>query len=228
VTRILLFDLDETLYPADAGVMDYIRERMQDYVRRQLSLSPSEADALRRSYLRDYGTTLRGLQINHQVDAEEYLRYVHDIPLDRCLRANPELDAVLGLIPLQKVVFTNSSREHAERVLGALGIRHHFARIVDVRDVHYDSKPQPAAYQRICKMLSVRPQDCVIVEDSLRNLQPAKALGMATVLVGSREARAGDGVDAAIGRIEEIGIALARLGLAEQDASDGSRDGALT
>lgn len=227
MTRFLLFDLDETLYPADAGVMDYIRERMQDYVRRQLSLSPAEADALRRSYLRDYGTTLRGLQINHQVDAEEYLRYVHDIPLDRCLRANPELDAVLGLIPLQKVVFTNSSREHAERVLGALGIRRHFARIVDVRDVQYESKPQPTAYKRICEMLDVRPQDCVIVEDSLRNLQPAKALGMATILVGSREARAGDGVDVAIRRIEEIGVALARLGLAEQDARAGPRDGAL-
>ena len=224
MTRILLFDLDETLYPADAGVMDYIRERMQGYVRRKLSLSPADADALRRGYLRDYGTTLRGLQINHQVDAEEYLRYVHDIPLDRCLRANPELDTALGHIPLQKVVFTNSSREHAERVLGALGIRHHFARIVDVRDLQYESKPQLAAYQRICEMLDVRPQDCVIVEDSLRNLQPAKALGMATVLVGSREASAGDGADVAIQRIEEIEVALARLGLAEQDARVEPRD----
>jgi len=224
VTRILLFDLDETLYPADAGVMDYIRERMQDYVRRQFGLSPAEADALRRSYLRDFGTTLRGLQINHHVDAEEYLRYVHDIPLDRCLRANPELDTVLGRIRLQKIVFTNSSREHAERVLAALGIRRHFARIVDVRDMQYESKPQPGAYRRICDILGVRPQDCVIVEDSLRNLQPAKALGMTTVLVGSRVAGAGDGVDVAIRRIEEIEVALARLGLAEQDARAEPRD----
>jgi putative hydrolase of the HAD superfamily len=227
VTRILLFDLDETLYPSDAGVMDHIRVRMQDYVRRRLGLTPAEADALRRSYLRDYGTTLRGLQINHQIDAEEYLRYVHDIPLDRCLRANPELDAILGRIPLEKVVFTNSSREHAERVLGMLGIRHHFARIVDVRNMQYESKPQPAAYETICRLLGVRPQDCVIVEDSLRNLQPAKALGMATILVGSRQARAGDGVDEVIWRIEEIGAALARLGLAGPDASVEPGDEAL-
>ena len=213
MTHILLFDLDETLYAPSSGVMDCIRDRMLGYVQTHLGLSPAEADDLRRRYLRDYGTTLRGLQINHQVDAEEYLRLVHDVPLARLLRANPELDAVLSSIPLEKMVFTNSSREHAERVLALLGIRRHFSQIVDVRDLQYESKPQPAAYRRACALLGAGPQDCVIVEDSPRNLRPAKALGMTTILVREGGAVPDASVDITIGRVEEIGQALAKLHL---------------
>jgi putative hydrolase of the HAD superfamily len=209
--RTILFDLDETLYPPRAGIMGQIRDQILEYICTRLRLPAEEADALRRDYLHTYGTTMRGLQINHQIDPDEYLRYVHDIALQEYLQANRELDAVLAALPQQKVVFTNASREHAERVLGLLGVRRHFARIVDVRDMEYESKPQPAAYQRICDLLGVRPEECLIVEDNVRNLQPAKALGMTTVLVRDGHLGPGDGVDYAINRIEEIGSVLEQI-----------------
>jgi putative hydrolase of the HAD superfamily len=209
--RTILFDLDETLYPPRAGIMGQIRDQILEYICTQLRLPAEEADVLRRDYLHTYGTTMRGLQINHQIDPDEYLRYVHDIALQEYLQANRELDAVLAALPQQKVVFTNASREHAERVLGLLGVRRHFARIVDVRDMEYESKPQPAAYQRICDLLGVRPEECLIVEDNVRNLQPAKALGMTTVLVRDGHLGPGDGVDYAINRIEEIGSVLEQI-----------------
>ena len=209
--RTILFDLDETLYPPRAGIMGQIRDQILEYICSRLRLPAEEADALRRDYLHTYGTTMRGLQINHQIDPDEYLRYVHDIALQEYLQANRELDAVLAALPQQKVVFTNASREHAERVLGLLGVRRHFARIVDVRDMEYESKPQPAAYQRICDLLGVRPEECLIVEDNVRNLQPAKALGMTTVLVRDGHLGPGDGVDFAINRIEEIGSVLEQI-----------------
>jgi putative hydrolase of the HAD superfamily len=210
--RTILFDLDETLYPPHAGIMGQIRDLILEYICTRLDLSAEEADALRRHYLQAYGTTMRGLQINHQIDADDYLRFVHDIPLHQYLQANGELDAVLGTLPQEKVVFTNASREHAERVLDVLGVRRHFARIVDVRDMEYESKPQPAAYQRICDLLGIRPEECLIVEDNVRNLRPAKALGMTTVLVRDGHAGPGDGVDYAIDRIEEIGSLLEQVG----------------
>jgi putative hydrolase of the HAD superfamily len=209
--RTILFDLDETLYPPRAGIMGQIRDQILEYICTRLRLPAEEADVLRRDYLHTYGTTMRGLQINHQIDPDEYLRYVHDIALQEYLQANRELDAVLAALPQQKVVFTNASREHAERVLGLLGVRRHFARIVDVRDMEYESKPQPAAYQRICDLLGVRPEECLIVEDNVRNLQPAKALGMTTVLVRDGHLGPGDGVDFAINRIEEIGSVLEQI-----------------
>lgn len=207
----ILFDLDDTLYPRGTGIMERIRDLILSYIRTRLDLQPEEADALRKQYFQTYGTTMRGLQVCHHIDADEYLAYVHDIPLQEYLKPNPQLDAVLEAIPQQKVVFTNSSREHAQRVLDRLGIRRHFEHIVDVRDMAFESKPQPSAYRRICHMLKVQPGECIMVEDNVRNLRPAKALGMITVLVD------GDGpdesVDYAITRVEEIGHLLERISL---------------
>jgi putative hydrolase of the HAD superfamily len=209
--RTLLFDLDETLYPPRAGIMGQIRDQILKYIRTRLQLPTEEADALRQRYLQTYGTTMRGLQINHQIDPDDYLHYVHDISLQEHLQENGELDLVLASLPQEKVVFTNASREHAERVLDHLGVRRHFSRIVDIRDMEYESKPQPAAYQRICDLLGVRPEECLIVEDNVRNLQPAKALGMTTVLVRDGHPGPGDGVDYAINHIEEIGSLLQEI-----------------
>ena len=209
--RIILFDLDDTLYPPQAGVMDQIRNLMLLYLRTRLNLSAEEADALRRHYFQMYGTTMRGLQLNHRIDPDEFLHFVHDIPLHEYLRPNPQLDAVLGSLPQQKAIFTNASREHAEKVLGILGIHHHFARIIDVRDLDYESKPQPPAYRRACELLQADPGECLIVEDNRRNLRPAKRLGMITVLVWNGSHPPDGSVDYAIERIEEIGAVLHHL-----------------
>jgi putative hydrolase of the HAD superfamily len=209
--RTILFDLDETLYPRQAGIMEEIRRLMLGYLRTHFDLSLEEADNLRQDYFQKYGTTLRGLQVNHQIDPEAFLDHVHNIPLHRHLQPNPRLDAILASLPQNKVIFTNASREHAERVLAILGIRHHFDRIIDVRDLDFVSKPQPAAYERICALLEVRPEECVLVEDNPRNLSPAKAIGMATVLVHPDSQPIDDNADFVIAQIEEIGDVMAQL-----------------
>ena len=211
--RTILFDLDDTLYPCHAGVMDQIRASMLHYLQTRFDLTPEQADLLRRQYFATYGTTMRGLQINHHIDPDEFLRYVHDIPLHQFLQPNPELEAILAAIPQDKVVFTNASREHAGRVLSTLGIRQHFSRIVDVRDMNYESKPQLSAYRRICELLGLQPEECMLVEDNVRNLQPAKALGMITVLVADRQNAEADSADYVIARIEDIEQVLARIEL---------------
>jgi len=206
--RAILFDLDDTLYPPSAGVMGQIREMILAYMHTRLELSPEEADALRRRYLHEYGTTMRGLQIHHQIEPDDYLDFVHNIPLRDYIRPNPDLDRALASLPQQKVVFTNASREHALRVLEVLGVSHHFERIVDVRDVDFESKPRLAAYRRICKLLDLSPEECMLVEDNVRNLRPAKDLGMTTVLVGGAGDDPDGVVDHTIDRVEEIASLL--------------------
>jgi putative hydrolase of the HAD superfamily len=202
--RAILFDLDDTLYPRSAGVLAQVRERILLYMQSRLGMAPDEADALRRHYLHTYGTTMRGLQLHHQIDADDYLDYVHDIPLHNYLVPNPALDRALASLPQRKVVFTNASREHAERVLDSLGVRHHFERIVDVRDVDFQSKPRISAYRRACQLLNLRPEECVLVEDNVRNLQPARQLGMTTVLVSEDDQDESGVVDHTIPRVEGI------------------------
>jgi putative hydrolase of the HAD superfamily len=207
----ILFDLDDTLYPRQAGIMDQIRTLMLSYMQEKFNLSLKEADALRQRYFQTYGTTMRGLQVNQHIDPDEFLQYVHDIPLDQFLRPNPELDAVLASLPQEKIIFTNASREHAEAVLAVLGIRRHFGQIVDIRDMDYESKPHAVAYRRICQLLDVQPGQCLLVEDNVRNLVPAKDLGMTTVLVGDGSQAGNNSVDYTIRRIEDIQQVLAKV-----------------
>jgi putative hydrolase of the HAD superfamily len=209
--QAILFDLDDTLYPRQAGVMEQIRALMLQYLRSRFDLSPEEADRLRRRYFQEYGTTMRGLQVNHAIDADEFLDYVHNIRLEDHVQPNPELDTALASLPQHKIVFTNASREHAERVLEILGVSHHFDRIVDVRDVGYESKPQLAAYRRICEIIDVPPEECLLVEDNVRNLRPAKALGMTTALVTEDSTSTKRGVDYVMERIEEIGQVVRQI-----------------
>jgi putative hydrolase of the HAD superfamily len=217
--KCILFDLDETLYPSQSGLMVEIGRLMSQYMGERLGIPPTEVPTLREHYYHVYGTTMRGLQIHHGIDPEDYLAYVHNIPLEDYISPNNELDRVLARIEIEKVVFTNASTEHARRVLRILGIERHFSRVIDVRDLGYVSKPDPEAYRRVLKILGVEGNECLIVDDKVRNLTPAKELGMITVLVGNDEPTPGQNqpkdVDFVIGEVAEIGNVVRHLTLGE-------------
>jgi len=209
--RFLLCDLDNTLYPPDSGVMSAVGQRMTRYITERLNMPSDDAQQLKFRYYQQYGTTMRGLILHHGIDAEDYLAFVHDVPLGCYLQPNPGLDAMLSSLPLRKVVFTNADREHASRVLDILGVHRHFERIIDVRDFGFKSKPHPNAYRRILDILDTRPDECVMVDDSADNLAPAKALGMLTVIVGdesSPEVPPQDGADIYITDILDLADAI--------------------
>jgi putative hydrolase of the HAD superfamily len=185
--QAVLFDLDETLYPRSAGLMKAIGSRIQLYMEERLGFSREEVVKLRKEYFVKYGTSLRGLQVHNQVDSEDYLAYVHDLPLSEYLAPNLPLMAMLEALPIRKVIFTNATAEHAQSVLRVLGVERFFERIIDVRTFDYLCKPQLEAYQKAAELLKVPPPGCMLVEDNVRNLRPAKQIGMWTVMVGEHE-----------------------------------------
>ncbi len=184
--KYLIFDLDETLYPRNAGLMQAIGVRINRYLIENLHLSQDQANELRKRYYNQHGTALRGLVVERpDVDPEDYLHFVHDIPLANYIGPDPALAEMLRSIPLTKVIFTNATVEHAQNVLNILGVADQFADIIDVRRVKYVSKPNAEAYKRLLNILQVGGDECILIEDSARNLLPGKALGMATILVDS-------------------------------------------
>ncbi len=205
-----IFDLDETLYPRACGVMTEIGARIQRYMIDKLGFDEALVPGLRRDLYIRYGTALRGLQVEHSVDAEDYLAYVHAVDLARLLRQAPDLNQMLDAMPLDKVVFTNANREHAERVLAQLGIRRHFTRVVDLRDIDYRCKPDPHAYQRLLELIGQPAGVCVYVEDTPRNLRPAVGLGMVTVLVDPLDQDCG-GFDYCVPSMMQIGNVIESL-----------------
>lgn len=179
-------DLDDTVYPSDAGIWALIRARIDTYMHERLGFSPAEIPELRASLFHTYGTTLRGLQMCYQVDMLDFLSFVHDVPIDQILKPNPQLRALLLSYPQRKIIFTNSDLPHSRRVLNALQISDCFERIIDIHDIAPNCKPQIEAYQRALALSGdPNPEECVMLDDSPRNLHTASQLGMFTVCIGS-------------------------------------------
>jgi putative hydrolase of the HAD superfamily len=206
MTRIeyLLLDLDDTLYTNASGLFGEIAVLIEEWLARELALSPEEAQRLHERYFRDYGTTMAGLLHHHpELDIDDYLEFVHDVDLDPYLAPEERLDAMLNRLDVTKVIFTNAITSWAERVLRALAVRHHFDLIIDVRTVDYRGKPRPEAYERALDLLGAPGTACILVDDQARNLRIASEFGMRTILVrpGSE---AGEGVDVAVDSVLEI------------------------
>ncbi len=181
--QYILFDLDETLYPKEAGLMKVIGERIGLYMIQKLNIPADDVALKKRNYYQKYGTSLRGLMEEHNIDPADYLHFVHDLNPQDFFGISPPLDHMLSEIPLRKVVFTNSDVPHSERVLNTLQVRHHFEMIIDINVINFKSKPDPWAYKHTLKLLNVSGESCIMVEDKPRNLIPAKDLGMTTILV---------------------------------------------
>lgn len=208
--RQLLLDLDETLYGPETGLWPAIRERINLYMIERLHLPPEQVPALRHSYYSQFGTSLTGLQRDFNVDAAEYLAFVHDLPLEQYLQPDAALNGMLARLPLKKAIFTNADAAHAQRVLARLGIARHFTHIVDITALNFINKPDLGAYARALEMVGAQAHECVYADDALRNLIPAKALGMTTVHVGTPPAEL-NGADYHIASVHGLERVLAEL-----------------
>jgi putative hydrolase of the HAD superfamily len=181
--QTFFFDLDNTLYPHTARVTEALEEKMNAYVAEIAQLDTLDAAKMRQGYFERYGTTLRGLQLHHAVDTEAYLARVHDIEIEALVTRNQLLCDLMQPILNQSRVFTNSPREHAVRVLAALGFKDQQWSIVDIRATDFQPKPQLAAYEAALRAAQAEPASSVLFEDTLVNLKTAKAIGMQTVYI---------------------------------------------
>jgi putative hydrolase of the HAD superfamily len=196
----LFIDLDGTLYPLKNGLWDAISSKMNHYMETRLAIPPEEVPGLRQNYFRDYGTTLRGLQVHHEVDAEDYLAYVHDVPVSEYIKPDPALQEILQALPFPKWILTNSDRNHARRILAALGVEDQFEGIIDVLAAEYHPKPEPFVFEKALALAGdPNPESVIFLDDIPKNLVPAKEMGFITIMVGDRE-----GVHGADFQIETI------------------------
>ena len=197
----IMFDLDDTLYAYHNGLWEMIGMRINQYMIDELHFPAEEVPTLRNRLWEQYGTTLRGLQVEFSVDMDAYLSYVHDVPIETILKPDPELNRLLHDLPQRKVIFTNADKAHAQRTLNSLCIAHHFITIIDIHAMAPFCKPQVEAFHKALGVLDEHPEYCLLVDDNPKNLATAQALGMATVSVG---AHPHDG-SPHIARIHELG-----------------------
>ncbi len=156
---------------------------MREFLRERLSLADEqEAARVQRKYFHSHGSTLAGLIRNHDIPAEAYLDYVYDVDLTG-IEPAPELADPLRQLPGRRIVFTNSSTRHAERVLDRLGIRDLIDGISSITDASLVAKPGEEAYDCLVERHEIDPAGAIFFEDLPRNLLPAARRGMRTVWI---------------------------------------------
>lgn len=184
-----VFDLDNTLYPHHLNLWQQVDERIRLYIERLLDLSQHDAFRLQKDYYKRYGTTLRGLMLEHGLQPDDFLDFVHEIDHSP-LEPNPQLGAAIGQLPGRKFILTNGTSKHAAVVMRRLGIHEHFDDVFDIIAAELEPKPSPQTYDRFLARHGVDPQKSAMFEDLARNLSTPHSLGMTTVLVipeGTRE-----------------------------------------
>ena len=73
------------------------------------------------------------------------------------------------------------------------------------------SKPRHCAYGTLFRTLGVQPHDCVLVEDSIRNIKPERELGMTTVQVGASADDDDDDAHFQVESVHAVGAVISRL-----------------
>jgi len=198
MSRVWLFDLDDTLHNASHRAFKELNASMATYMVTYLGLTDEEAAALRNRYWARYGATLTGLQRHHGVKPAHFLRETHELPgLEAHLHGHAHDLAALRRLRGRKLLMTNAPRSYAERVLAAIGLSRVFERLICVEDMQFfgHSRPKPDArmFRVVLARLRLRPAQCVLVEDTLIHQKSARGLGLKTVWMQRWIRKAADG-----------------------------------
>ena len=187
-TTTIFFDLDDTLYPRSSGLWNAVKERINLYMQERLGFADTEINELRSRLFDAYGTTLRGLQCEFHVDTQDYLSFIHDVPIDHYLAPDRDLQRMLKELSCRKVIFTNADEKHASRVINTLGLCGCFNAIVDINSMAPYCKPMSQTFDIAMKIAGESdPSSCVLVDDLPRITSAARQAGFFTVLIGKSD-----------------------------------------
>lgn len=189
MSKVWIFDLDDTLHNASAHIFPVMHRAMTDYIMQALALDETAAHHLRQHYWHTYGATLNGM-MRHHSGHPSYFRPLHFLQETHRLENLPamvvqtkRLRHMLQSLRGRKIIFTNAPRNYALRVLALLGISDCFELVFSVESTRFHGKPSIRGFQSLLKTIKAKPSDCVLLEDSLPALMTAKRLGMTTIWV---------------------------------------------
>lgn len=180
---ILFFDLDNTLYSPEAGLLQLVDQNICQFLIEDCQIDPTNLPSTRRRFAERYSSTLQGVMKEHGCNAQSYLESIHAVPDHALPRDTGALRFLLTELPHTKFILTNSYKPYAIRVLRSLGIQDLFADIFDVCSMGLRYKNEESSYRIILTTVGVEPKNAVMIDDVAAFLKPPQNLGMQTVHV---------------------------------------------
>ncbi len=175
----ILFDLDGVLYSDLEAVFGQVSKRMTKYISNKLNIDLKKAKELQTNYFHKYNTSLNGLMKHHDIEPEDFLKYVHNIDLS-FMSKDTVLRNELKNLNLKKFIFTNGSKDHANNITTHLGINDLFDGLFDIVDSEFSPKPTAKAFDLMVKKFNINPKETLYIEDIAKNLSIGKERGAIT------------------------------------------------
>ncbi|XP_028777317.1 uncharacterized protein LOC114734006 [Neltuma alba] len=223
----LLFDVDDTLYPLSSGLSKECAQNIIEYMVQRLGIDEKEAPKMNQVLYKNYGTSMAGLRAaGYDFDYDDYHSFVHGRLSYAKLHHDYHLRTLLLSLPVRKVIFSNGDKAHVAKVIKRLGLEGCFDETIcyenlnpppNTNDTNGSAslpipifcKPQEIAFEVAFKKADIDPRKTLFFDDSIRNIQAAKRVGLQTVLVGSP--LQSDGVDFTLESIHNLKEALPQL-----------------
>lgn len=190
---VWLFDYDLTLYGEEERiVLDSLDRRIAEFVQKTVGGDFENATRIRKDYLLRFGTTLSGLMAMNGTDPDDFFDFIHEPRYLIYPKEAPEKYALLQKLPGPRYVFTNGRHDWSEAGLAHMKIDSAIDAVFDLKQLGWEGKPHESAYQKMEKWLESRGElpenrrEIVLLEDALRNLEPAHARGWTTILVNPK------------------------------------------
>ena len=192
-SKIWLFDYDLTLYGEEERfVLNSLDHRISLFVQKVVGCDFETAHKVRTDYLERFGTTLSGLMALHHTNPEDFFDFIHEPEFLIYPKVAPEKLTLLKSLAGHRYVFTNGRGDWSRAGMAHMRMDSAIEDVFDLKLMNWEGKPHASAYEKIEKWLESRGVFCkkdsdksqiVLLEDSLRNLEPAHERGWTTILV---------------------------------------------
>lgn len=194
--KILIYDLDDTLYNKTQEFADLLDSAMATALIEDLGLKMdfSEAKNLVTESFRIYRDGGEIFFQNYGIKPKDlFIAYHKRKPVEKIVPYENLIEKIKK-VPAEQYIFTASDRYASEKILKHLGLWSFFKdRYYSVEDFGvYKKNESSDVYIKYCKKIGVNPEDCVFVDDSYSNLEFAKEAGMTTVRIYYRNNSAKD------------------------------------
>ena len=184
--KVLVFDVDDTLYPYDVR-----RDQMEDilinkYFQHKLNIDEAKSAALIKVIRSKYHFDVDAMEKDFPFSKHDFMEQVCRVDMS-FLQPNPELDLLLKKLPQRKIIFSDNIANQIIDVLNLLKIDiNNFSDICDSHTMNYTFKYNSQAFEIFFSKYCLNPSDCIMFEDSIKNLDIAKKFGMTTVFISTQ------------------------------------------
>lgn len=185
--KLFIWDLDNVVYRYTPEFYDACHQAAARAAIFHVFAQPLEnaVQCAKQSYAK-YGRSIESFFREHGIAERDIFTRYHDELDSDFIKPDHRMNLGFQQSGVTHALLTHGSSDWANRVLQARAIKHHFKpeHIVSVDQIDFAMKHDgPRAFEHVLKLTGHQAQDAVMIEDTAKNLEHPKAMGMQTVHV---------------------------------------------